>query len=144
MCVCVVLRVVPLSCCCSLFRQALHQHVRSGYRAAHSFLESPPCSGLLPVNRYVCPYRPLSSSCLGLPYRVLNINHKKELLSGLWVERLSRPSHASKVAWHLLRRDAVLRGISCEGMLWEVPPRAGLSGPRTACPYSYTAFQLQG
>ena len=30
-------------------------------------------------------HRPLSSSCLGLPCRVLNINHKKELLRGLWV-----------------------------------------------------------
>ena len=30
-------------------------------------------------------HRPLSSSCLGLPYRILNINHKKELLRGLWV-----------------------------------------------------------
>ena len=27
----------------------------------------------------------LSSSFLGLPYRILNINHKKELLRGLWV-----------------------------------------------------------
>ena len=32
-------------------------------------------------------HRPLSSSFLGLPYRVPNINHKKELLRGLglWV-----------------------------------------------------------
>ena len=30
-------------------------------------------------------HRPLSSSFLGLPYRILNINHKKELLRGLWV-----------------------------------------------------------
>ena len=29
--------------------------------------------------------RPLSSSFLGLPYRILNINNKKELLRGLWV-----------------------------------------------------------
>ena len=29
--------------------------------------------------------RPLSSSFLGLPYRVLYIYHKKELLRGLWV-----------------------------------------------------------
>ena len=29
--------------------------------------------------------RPESSSFLGLPCRVLNINHKKELLRGLWV-----------------------------------------------------------
>ena len=30
-------------------------------------------------------HRPLSSSFWGLPYRVLNINHKKELLRGLWL-----------------------------------------------------------
>ena len=30
-------------------------------------------------------HRPLSSSFLGLPYRILNIDHKKELLRGLWV-----------------------------------------------------------
>ena len=28
---------------------------------------------------------PLSSSCLGLPYRILTMSHKKELLRGLWV-----------------------------------------------------------
>ena len=33
-------------------------------------------------------HRPLSSSFLGLPYRVLNINHRKELLRGLWAEVL--------------------------------------------------------
>ena len=30
-------------------------------------------------------HRPLSSSFLGLPYRILNMIHKKELLRGLWV-----------------------------------------------------------
>ena len=30
-------------------------------------------------------HRPLSSSFLGLPYRTLHINHKHELLRGLWV-----------------------------------------------------------
>ena len=40
-------------------------------------------------------HRPLGSSFLGLPSRILNINHKKELLRGLWVglrvsPRLSR------------------------------------------------------
>ena len=30
-------------------------------------------------------HRPLNSSFLRLPYRSLNINHKKELLRGLWV-----------------------------------------------------------
>ena len=36
--------------------------------------------------RKVPGYPYLSSSFLGLPYRVLNINHKKELLRGLWLE----------------------------------------------------------
>ena len=36
-------------------------------------------------------HKPLSSSFLGLPYRILNINHKKELLRGLWVN-MSRSS----------------------------------------------------
>ena len=31
------------------------------------------------------PIRPLGSPLLGLPYRILSINHKKELLRGLWV-----------------------------------------------------------
>ena len=30
-------------------------------------------------------YRPQSSSFLGLPYRILNMNPEKELLWGLWV-----------------------------------------------------------
>ena len=30
-------------------------------------------------------HRPLSSSFWGLPQRILNMNHKKELLRGLWV-----------------------------------------------------------
>ena len=53
-----------------------------------------PCPHALnPQNSYVralypdpCTHRPRSSSVLGLPYRILNINHKKELLRGLWVD----------------------------------------------------------
>ena len=38
-------------------------------------------------------HRLLSSSFLGLPYRILNMNHKKELLRSLWVmQRIFRPS----------------------------------------------------
>ena len=33
--------------------------------------------------------RPLSSSFLGLPYRIRNMNPKKELLRGLWVQSLN-------------------------------------------------------
>ena len=35
-------------------------------------------------------HRPLSTSFMGLPYRILNIYHKKELLRGLWVGAYSR------------------------------------------------------
>ena len=34
------------------------------------------------VQLFVLTHRPLSSSFLGLPYRILNINHKKELFGG--------------------------------------------------------------
>ena len=38
-------------------------------------------------------HRPLSSSFLGLPYRILHMNHKKELLRGLWVYlNLTKPT----------------------------------------------------
>ena len=34
------------------------------------------------------PSEAISSSFWGLPYRILNINHKKELLRGLWVKQV--------------------------------------------------------
>ena len=41
---------------------------------------------LLLVHVVTCAYpSALSSSFLGVPSRILNINHKKELLRGLWV-----------------------------------------------------------
>ena len=40
--------------------------------------------------------QPLSSSFLGLPYRSLNINHKKELLRGIWVQPEFRRSLAAR------------------------------------------------
>ena len=40
----------------------------------------------LPMGARMITQRPLSSSFLGLPCRILNLNHKKELLRGLWVE----------------------------------------------------------
>ena len=42
-----------------------------------SYSEASDC---LIVLRVGVTHRPLSSSFLGLPYRILNINHKKELL----------------------------------------------------------------
>ena len=36
-------------------------------------------------------HRLLSSSFLGLPYRILNMNHKKELLRSLWVGQILDP-----------------------------------------------------
>ena len=32
-------------------------------------------------------HRPLSSSFLGLPYSIVKINHRKELLRGLWAQQ---------------------------------------------------------
>ena len=57
-------------------------------------------------------HRPLSSSFLGLPYRILNMNHKKELLRGLWVEtqtieafpRSSASYVQIKGSWDLVRK----------------------------------------
>ena len=37
------------------------------------------------VRRLGHTHGPLSSSFVGLPHRILYINHKKELLGGLWV-----------------------------------------------------------
>ena len=44
-------------------------------------------------------HRPLSSSLLGLPYRILHINHKKELLRGLWVDPIWTVMHAPQYSW---------------------------------------------
>ena len=49
-----------------------------------------------------CTHRPLSSSFLGLPYKILNINHKKELLTGLWVDLWEpAPPHNMLAGKHL-------------------------------------------
>ena len=51
------------------FRAEGYQGVASGARDLEGFYEG-------------STHRPLSSSSLGLPYRILNRNHKKELLRG--------------------------------------------------------------
>ena len=45
-----------------------------------------------PYHHKYSTHRPLSSSFLGLPYRILNINHKQELLRGLWGSPNSKTS----------------------------------------------------
>ena len=50
---------------------------------------------------YVSAHRPLSSSFLGLPYRILNINHKKEPLRGRWV-KLDQGSESVREALHVI------------------------------------------
>ena len=51
--------------------------------------EETPCAALHTPLNPISPSKatrgPLSSSFLGLPYRMQNINHKKELRRGLWV-----------------------------------------------------------
>ena len=54
--------------------------------------------GIVQVARLPMPYTlnpthgPLSSSFLGLPCRILNVPHKKELLRGLWVSPILKTS----------------------------------------------------
>ena len=64
-----------------------------------------------------CTHRPLSTSFLGLPYRVLNnISHKEELLRGLWVLSLSlgyRVSQASLIQYAVFLKF----GAPCAGVL---------------------------
>ena len=55
---------------------------KQGGEALEEVPSSPPEVHLNPT------HRPLSSSFLRLAYRILNINHKKELLRGLWVKPL--------------------------------------------------------
>ena len=59
-------------------------------------------------------HRPLSSSFLGLPYRILNINHKKELLRGLWVN----PAFRDQGFWHSVEGLELqgLRGSESRGL----------------------------
>ena len=62
-------------------------------------------------------HRPLSSSFLGLPYRILSINHKKELLRGLWVNQLSRNGNPLLVSALLSARadanDRITKAVFC-------------------------------
>ena len=47
--------------------------------------ETTPALQNLEGPRYL-PIGPIRSSFLGLPYRILDINHKEDLLRGLWEE----------------------------------------------------------
>ena len=77
-------------------------------------------------------HRLLSSSFLGLPYRILNINHNKELLRGLWVHssnqtrqpRRNLPPRASKFRFHCFPLRAFRKKLP--------PPPA----PKTPKPYT--------
>ena len=63
-------------------------------------------------------HRPLSSSFLGLPYRILNRNHKKELLRGPWVGRQSRPGIATFRLRELALACVRLEGLDSERKLF--------------------------
>ena len=67
-------------------------------------------------------HRLLSSSFSGLPYRILNINHKKELLRSLWV---GLPHHRSTPADHWCRPKT-------GSILLPLPPLAGGGNPTQA------------
>ena len=82
----------PSFSCCSVLGEDSRRNVwvfqRHLPRNRHPFATSSRKPG------HKSTHRPLSSSFLGLPERVLNINHKKELLRGLWVgqEALNSPA----------------------------------------------------
>ena len=63
-------------------------------------------------------HRPLSSSFLGLPYRILDMNHKKELLRGLWV------SHELGIRSEVVegRRGSRCELVSCYVLKWDLGP----------------------
>ena len=61
-------------------------------------------------------HRPLSSSFLGLPYRILNISHKKELLRGLWAEALCFGG-----GWNPALRTSLFPGVPHESPTAEGP-----------------------
>ena len=50
-------------------------------------------------------HRLLSSSFLGVPYRILNINHKKELLRSLWVEHMTDSQRFMSIVVESSRED---------------------------------------
>ena len=58
-------------------------------------------------------HRPLSSSCLGLPYRIPNISHKKELLRGLWLT--NQPTRAASAMPHR-------KSPACKARAWKNKP----------------------
>ena len=58
-------------------------------------------------------HRLLGSSFLGLPYRILNIEHKKELLRTLWVPRLNKNTQKARsvIEEHCSEAEFAARGI---------------------------------
>ena len=66
-------------------------------------------------------HRLLSSSFLGLPYRILNLNHRKELLGGLWVKSNRFEGNSTqRVQRRLCRRASLGR----PGAVFSVRPLA--------------------
>ena len=61
----------------------------------------------------------LSSSFLGIPYRILSMHHKKELLRGLWV---------GSIGGLMLRSSAALHPSRLRAGLSLVDPRLELPG----------------
>ena len=64
------------------------------------------------------PLPALSSSFFGLPYRVLNINQKKELPRGLWVEFLMRGGVAPGNLFEAPLQEVFRVYVGFTGFLW--------------------------
>ena len=56
-----------------------------GYGAGFRCCMASGCCSFTEASRVTNTHGPLSSSFVGLPYRILYMNHEKELLRGLWV-----------------------------------------------------------
>ena len=77
---------------------------------------------------FIQTHRLLSSSFLGLPQKVLNTSHKKELLRSLWGGRtFGRSPHFTKMwraeegarlawRWHLVRFSGLYRDLGFRGL----------------------------
>ena len=66
-----------------------------------------------------CTHRLLSSSILGLPHRILNINHGKELLRNLWVGLMAMTTSRETPQRRAFARPRARRSVCRSGLVWD-------------------------
>ena len=70
------------------------------------------------IRSVVATHRLLRSSFWGLPYRTLNMNHKKELLRGLWVQLLFSVSLSSMCLYVCVRACGAVAILGLTVVCW--------------------------